>query len=112
MNRIVQNYARALHDALHQVRPEDQDRVLDNFLEVLRTHDHLDLVEEIEKEFIKIKPEDQAQENKEILEHFNNLVKNDPELSHKARSAKAIIISDEKESNYPLLKIRGDQGEL
>jgi len=98
MNGIVQNYARGLYDALHHVRPEDQDRVLDNFLEVLRTHDHLDLMEEIEKEFIKIKPDGQAQENIKAIEHFNNLVKNDPELSHKARSAKAIIISDEKRS--------------
>ena len=98
MNKLIQNYARVLYDTLHEVRPEDQDRVLDNFVAVLKERTHLHLIEKIEVEFVKIKPESGAEHNEDIIKYFNDLVKNDPELLKRAKSAKAVIIVDEKKS--------------
>ena len=97
-NNLIHQYAQALFDALHEVRPEDQDRVLDNFVAVLKERTHLHLIEKIEVEFMKIKPESGAEHNEDIIKHFNDLVKNDPEFSKRAKSAKAVMIIDEKKS--------------
>ena len=93
---LIKQYVRALHDALHEVGPEDQDKVLDNFVVVLKEQNHLDLMSEIEEEFLKIKPVNGVEANENAIKHFNDLIKNDPELSKAAKTAKAVIISDEK----------------
>jgi len=95
-NSLVRQYARGLHDALHEVRPEDQDKVLDNFVAVLKSQNHLDLMLEIEEEFLKILPASGVEANVSAIEHFNDIVKNDPELSKIAKTVKAIVISDDK----------------
>lgn len=49
-----QDYASALHQAVHEVRPEDHDKVLENFVRVLNQNGDLRLYDQIEEEYKKL----------------------------------------------------------
>ncbi|HLC44291.1 MAG: hypothetical protein A2722_03405 [Candidatus Doudnabacteria bacterium RIFCSPHIGHO2_01_FULL_50_11] len=53
MKITPQQYAAALYDALSTTRPSDHDRVIENFLQVLREHGTLSLHPEIERAFLE-----------------------------------------------------------
>ena len=47
-------YARALHEAISETKPEDQEKVLDNFVKVLTEQGDIGRYPEIEEEYEKI----------------------------------------------------------
>lgn len=49
-----QEYAQALYEAVSETRPEDQDKVLDNFVKVLSENGDIRMYQEIEDEYRKI----------------------------------------------------------
>lgn len=50
----VSKYTQALFDALHEVKTEDQDVVLENFARALKENGDLELIEDIEKAFLDL----------------------------------------------------------
>jgi F-type H+-transporting ATPase subunit delta len=50
----AEQYAQALFEAISEVRSEDQDKVLDNFVRVLASNGELNLFDQIEKEYQKL----------------------------------------------------------
>lgn len=54
MKYTVKQYAEALYLAVSESSPSDQDRVLDNFVRLLKENNDLSKIEEIEKEFLQI----------------------------------------------------------
>lgn len=50
----AQQYAQALYDAIHEVRPEDQDKVLDNLVKIMAQNGDLGLYDQIEDEYRKL----------------------------------------------------------
>lgn len=87
-------YAKALFEAWEQTDPKDQDKVLDNFVQVLAENNNLKLFDEIANEFHKIELEKKgvkqaqivsahpvsSQKEKEIVDQINQLVKGKVEL--------------------------------
>lgn len=53
MRYTSKQYATALHQALEEIKPEDQDKVLDNFVAVLRQHGDLEKFAEIGEAFLE-----------------------------------------------------------
>src|SRR3989338_8278666 len=53
-NPSAKNYAKALFDSLQETAPNDQDKVLDNFVKLLAANNDLRLFSEIESEFHKM----------------------------------------------------------
>ncbi len=50
----AQDYAQALYEAVHEVRPEDHDKVLENFVAILNQNGDMAMYEQIETEYKKI----------------------------------------------------------
>jgi F-type H+-transporting ATPase subunit delta len=91
----AENYAKALYDAVSEVRPEDQDKVLDNFLKILVQNGDLKLMPEIETHFESIKNKASgiqeievitAREHPEIIKMVNEHVDKDAVIKHKIDS--------------------------
>ncbi len=51
MKYLSKQYAIALHQAIFESVPEEQDKILDNFVTLLKQNGDLDKVKEIEEEF-------------------------------------------------------------
>lgn len=51
MKFTSRQYASALHQAIFETRPPDQEKILDNFVRLLKEHGDLNKLDEIEKEF-------------------------------------------------------------
>lgn len=97
MKFSAKQYAQALMDSLESVGPKDQDRVLDNFAKVLAENNDLRMYEAIEEEFHKLELQKKGikqveitsarplshQNEKEIIEELNQLVKGKVELKKK-----------------------------
>lgn len=64
MKFTAKQYAEALFESLREVRPKDQDRVLDNFVKVLAEYGDLKAYDEISKEYQKL--EEHAQSIKQV----------------------------------------------
>ena len=90
-------YARALFEAISEVRPEDQDRVLDNFVKILAQNGDLGKYDEIEAEYRKlqlaaegIKPVEVITARADIdsaalIEELNRIVGQKVEIQHKVK---------------------------
>ncbi|MDP3740877.1 MAG: ATP synthase F1 subunit delta [bacterium] len=52
MRFTAKQYALALHSAVSEAKPSDQDRILDNFVKLLKENRDLEMIDEIEKEFL------------------------------------------------------------
>jgi len=74
-----------LFEALHESRPEDHEKILDNFVRVLSQNGDLKLYDLIEAAYQKLETADQGikeveittaqpQKSKEILEHLNKII--------------------------------------
>jgi F-type H+-transporting ATPase subunit delta len=50
----AEQYAKALFEAVSEVKPEDQDKVLDNFVKVLSSNGDLNKYDKIETEYKKL----------------------------------------------------------
>ena len=48
------DYAQALFEAVQETKPDDHDKVLDNFVKILADHGHLGLLEKIEEEYRRL----------------------------------------------------------
>ena len=81
----AEQYAKALFEALHESRPEDHEKILDNFVRVLSQNGDLKLYDLIEAAYQKLEKADQGikeveittaqpQKSKEILEHLNKII--------------------------------------
>ncbi len=81
----AEQYAKALFEALHESRPEDHEKILDNFVRVLSQNGDLKLYDLIEAAYQKLETADQGikeveittaqpQKSKEILEHLNKII--------------------------------------
>ncbi len=60
-------YARALHDAISETKPEDQDTVLDNFVKVLAEQGDIGRYPEIESEYQKIAAKAEGREDVTLI---------------------------------------------
>lgn len=54
MRYSAKQYAEALHAVISETAPASQDKVLDNFTALLREHRALPLMEEIEREYLRL----------------------------------------------------------
>ena len=63
----AQQYALALHQAVSEVKPQDHDRVLENFVNVLNSNGDLGLYPQIEQEYKKIEAESQGIKQVDVL---------------------------------------------
>lgn len=54
MKYSSKQYAFALHQALSESRPQDQEKILDNFVKILKENGDLGRFEEIESQFLEI----------------------------------------------------------
>ncbi len=50
----AQEYAQALYEAIHEVRPEDHDKVLENFVKILGQSGDIGMYDQIEEEYKKL----------------------------------------------------------
>jgi F-type H+-transporting ATPase subunit delta len=50
----AKQYAEALHLSIHEVRPEDQDKVLDNLVKIMAQNGDLGLYDQIEAEYSRL----------------------------------------------------------
>ncbi|OGH68660.1 MAG: ATP synthase F1 subunit delta [Candidatus Magasanikbacteria bacterium RIFCSPHIGHO2_01_FULL_47_8] len=66
INYTPKQYAQALHLAISESNPKDQERILDNFVQVLKSNGHLGLLDEIEKEFLRHDREQRGVKQAEI----------------------------------------------
>jgi F-type H+-transporting ATPase subunit delta len=97
MKYSARQYSIALREALETTGPGDQDKVLDNFVQLLAENGDLKLFEEISEEYRKLDlkakgiteaevttavPIDKATE-KAVIETLNHYVKGDVELKRK-----------------------------
>jgi F-type H+-transporting ATPase subunit delta len=57
MKYTTSQYAMALHQAIAETKPIDQEKVLDNFVSVLKKNGDLAKIDEIEREFFKYERE-------------------------------------------------------
>lgn len=87
-------YAKALYEAIIEVTPESQDKVLDNFTKVLAQNGDLGLMDEIEKEFTKLQRQAQGikqvqvttaheSESKGLLKDLHEIVGSKIDVEHK-----------------------------
>lgn len=97
MKYSPKQYATALHQAIFESEPADQDKILDNFVNVLRLSGDVGRIEEIEKEFYNYEREirgiKEAQvtssralsqtEEKNIIEELNAMIGGRVELKKK-----------------------------
>lgn len=90
----AEQYAKALFDALQESKPEDHDKILDNFVRILSQNGDLKLYDLIEEAYKKLETADkgikeveittaQPQKSKEILEHLNKIVGNRVEIKER-----------------------------
>ena len=63
----AQQYALALHQAISEVKPQDHDRVLENFVKVLNGNGDLGLYPQIEQEYKKIEAQSQGIKQIDVL---------------------------------------------
>src|SRR3989338_1944284 len=97
MSYTAKQYAAALFQAIHDAGPKDQEKILNNFLEVLQEHNQLVLAPEIEAEFLNYdresrgvklaevasaKPLSREQES-QVVKKLNDYVGSDVELKKK-----------------------------
>ena len=92
---LIQVYAKTLYDTLHEVGPEAQDKVLDNFMEILKERDHLFLFDSIVKEFEKITLPTGFTENKKVVEALNYQIYNHRDNIISEEEGKIVIKVDE-----------------
>ena len=95
MRYTSKQYAQSLHQALSETRPEDQEKVLDNFVKILIQNGDIAKYSEIEKELtelklgesgIKIAEVSTAREmnlSSGVVEGLNRAVKTDLEIQKK-----------------------------
>lgn len=57
MKLSAKQYAIALYQAIASTSPKSQDKVLDNFVDILRSAGHLGMMPEIEQEFVDFEKE-------------------------------------------------------
>ncbi|MDB4940217.1 MAG: synthase delta subunit [Candidatus Doudnabacteria bacterium] len=50
----AQQYAQALYEAIHEVRPEDQDKVLDNMAKIMAQRGDLGMFDQVAEEYQKL----------------------------------------------------------
>lgn len=79
-------YAQALYDAVSESKPNDHDKILDNFVKLLSDNGDLRIYEEVEKAYQKIDNQAQGikqvdvkvaqppENKKELFEYLNNFV--------------------------------------
>lgn len=67
MKYTAEQYAAALHQAIGESRAEDQEKVLNNFVQILRERQDLPLVDEIEKVYLLLDKKAQGVANGEIF---------------------------------------------
>ena len=97
MSYTAKQYATALYQAIHDAGPKDQEKILDNFLQVLQEHNQLALAPEIEAEFLNYdresrgmklaevtsaRPLSREQESK-VVKELNDYIGSDVELKKK-----------------------------
>ncbi len=82
----AQEYAQALFEAVFEVRPQDQDKVLDNFVKILAANGDLKMLDEIEAEYhrlemkskgikeVQITTAREMKSDKAILQELNQIV--------------------------------------
>ena len=66
MSYTAKQYATALYQAIHDAGPKDQEKILDNFLQVLQEHNQLALAPEIEAEFLNYDRESRGMKLAEV----------------------------------------------
>jgi F-type H+-transporting ATPase subunit delta len=75
----AQDYAKALYDSIHEVRPEDQDKVLDNMVKILAQNGDLGLFDQIEEEYKRLESGSQGIRQVEVSSahpiHSKELIK-------------------------------------
>ena len=91
----VQQYAEALYDSIHQTKPQDHDKVLDNFVKVLIQNGDVSKYGEIEQAYRKLDLKSQGiseaevtfarevQVNKQIMEELNKVAGGKVEVKKK-----------------------------
>lgn len=97
MKYSPQQYAQALHQAIFESKPADQEKVLDNFVLTLKQNNDLGLIDEIENEFyncervrknvklaeITTARELSSEEGNRLLKELNEYVGGEVELKKK-----------------------------
>lgn len=93
MKFTARQYALALHEAISESTPADQEKILDNFAQILRHGGDLSKFDEIEKEFLSLQGTKQVQitstrvfsetEEKRIISELNEYVGAKVELKQK-----------------------------
>lgn len=93
MRYSPKQYAQALHQAISESAPADQEKILDNFAQILKHSGDLSKLDEIEKEFLSLQGIKQAQvtsarpfsegEEKRIISELNEYVGAKVELKKK-----------------------------
>jgi F-type H+-transporting ATPase subunit delta len=75
----AQDYAKALYESIHEVRPEDQDKVLDNMVKILAQNGDLGLFDQIEEEYKRLESGSQGIRQVEVSSahpiHSKELIK-------------------------------------
>ncbi len=90
-----QQYAQALHESLHDVRPQDHDKVIANFIEVLKSNGDLQQYEKIIETYevydreqkgikqVELTTAQPMEANRSIINELNEIVGKDIELKQK-----------------------------
>jgi len=83
----AKQYAEALYDSIHQVRPEDQEKVLDNLVKVLSVNGDLKLFDKLENDANGIKNVEVTSahpvHSKELIKDLNKIVGDRVEIKEK-----------------------------
>ncbi len=90
----AKQYAEALYDSIHQVRPEDHDKVLDNMVKILNDNGDLKLFDQIAAEYQLLENEGKGIKNvevtsahpvhsKQIIKDLNKIVGDKVEIKEK-----------------------------
>jgi F-type H+-transporting ATPase subunit delta len=97
MKVTPRQFAQILHEILEVTAPADTDKILDNFVEVLKEHNALSMFDAINEEFEKLDLEKKGikqaevttalplshENEREIVERLNKIVKGDVQLKKK-----------------------------
>ena len=93
MEFSAKQYAQALHEAVSETKPQEQEKILDNFAQILKHNGDLSKIDEIEKEFLSLRGIRQVQitstrafseaEEKRIISELNEYVGAKVELRKK-----------------------------
>lgn len=93
MRLTAKQYAQALHEAISESTPADQEKILDNFAQILHDNADLSKINQIEKDFLSLQGIKQVQvssarafseaEEKRIISELNEYVGVKVELKKK-----------------------------